>query len=189
MPHPTIMNTRTIYPQPPKGQNAWSNLYPQLWCVCDFPMHLDCSIFSSTYVTANTVTAQVSASVSAHLMMFGLILEFDVPINVNRVSVAQTCKPLRGKCPGKRRANSIRCCQVSNAIELPDLRAFDYINMFLDHSLIPSYYLNMNKFQLKSNLSYHLYLGWWYGSIQRATWCYWLPREAFIARDQSITGI
>lgn len=114
--------------------------------MCDFPKHSDGSLFSSTYITVvnicNTVRAQVSASMSAHLMMFGLILEFDVPINVNHVSAAQTCKPLRGKCPGKRRANSRRCCQVSNAIKLPDLRAFDYINVFLDHSLIPLFYLS-----------------------------------------------
>lgn len=33
---------------------------------------------------------------SAHVMILGLILEFDLPINVNHVSTAQTCKPSRG---------------------------------------------------------------------------------------------
>lgn len=148
-------------------------------CMCDFPKHLDCSIFSSTYVTANRVRAQVSASMSAHLMMFGLILEFDVPINVNHVSAAQTCKPLRGKCPGKRRANSMRCCQVSNAIELPDL----LITLMCSLIILSSPHITYPKIKLKSHLSYHLYLGWWYRSIQRATWCYWLPRETFIAQS------
>lgn len=61
---------------------------------------------------------------STHLMMLGLILEFDLPININHVSTAQTCKPLRGENPGKKGVESIRRWQVSNAIELADLRAF-----------------------------------------------------------------
>lgn len=41
--------------------------------------------------------------------------------------------PGGGRGTGERRAESIMCWQISNAIELPDLRAFYYINIFLDN--------------------------------------------------------
>lgn len=48
-----------------------------------------------TYVATNTVRALIFPSMSAHLIILGLILWFDPAINVNHVSTAQGCKPLR----------------------------------------------------------------------------------------------
>lgn len=78
---------------------------------------------NSTYVAGNTVRPQVCAFMSAHLMILGLILELDLPINFNHVSCLNL-KGLEGIGTGERRIESIRCWQISNAIEVPDLRAF-----------------------------------------------------------------
>lgn len=55
-----------------------------------------------TYVATNTVRALIFPSMSAHLMTLGLILWFDPAINVNHVSTAQGCKPLRETGDGGR---------------------------------------------------------------------------------------
>lgn len=106
-------------------------------CILDFPMHLVSCILNSTYVTLNTVRAQVSASMSAHLMILRLILKIDLAINVNHVSTAQ---PLRETRIGWRREEDIWCWQICNAIELPDLRVFFIILIcfliILSHLLI-----------------------------------------------------
>lgn len=94
-----------------------------------------------TYVATNTVRALIFPSMSAHLMILGLILWFDPAINVNHVSTAQGCEPLREIGNGGRGrgwvggAGQEEGWWISNAIELPHLRAFYYINMFLDNSI------------------------------------------------------
>lgn len=51
------------------------------------------------------------------------------------LALLKPASPRGGIGTGERRSENIRGWLISNAIELPDLRGFYYINIFLDNSI------------------------------------------------------